>query len=106
MKKTFLIFGTIALLVVVVFCSIDINPDRVKIIYGSTAFYDANGKLFHVRLSPSSEWQIPITLDEMGKWLPIVAVNAEDGRFYWHFGIDFIAMARAVAQDFFRGRVV
>ena len=107
MKKTFLTVAALALTAAaVLFLAIDINPDRVRVIYGSTAFYDANGKLFHVRLSPDSEWQIPIKLEDMGTWLPAVAVGAEDGRFYWHFGIDFIAMARAVALDLFRGRVV
>ena len=86
--------------------SIDINPERVTTIYGSPALYDVNGKLFHVRLSPDSEWQIQIPLSEMGKWLPLVAVNAEDGRFYSHPGIDVIALARAFFQDITRGRVV
>ena len=86
--------------------SININADRVTTIFGSPALYDVNGKLFHVRLSPDSEWQIPVNLDEMGKWLPIVAVNAEDGRFYRHVGIDLLSMLRAVTQDLTRGRVI
>ncbi|MBR1486411.1 MAG: penicillin-binding protein 1C, partial [Synergistaceae bacterium] len=90
----------------ILFFSIDVNPERVKNISGSTAFYDTNEKLFHVKLSPASEWQIPIKLEEMGKWLPLVAVNAEDGRFYSHFGIDFLAMARAVWKDLTRGKIV
>ncbi len=86
--------------------SIDINPERVVKIIASPAFYETSGKLFHVKLSPASEWQIPIPLDEMGKWLPLVAVNAEDGRFYSHHGIDFLAMLRAMTQDITRRRVV
>ncbi|MBQ7543781.1 MAG: penicillin-binding protein 1C [Synergistaceae bacterium] len=90
----------------VLWLSIDINPERVTTIFGSPALYDSEGRLFHVRLSPDSEWQIPIPLGEMGKWLPLVAVNAEDGRFYRHGGIDFIAMLRAVYKDITRGRIV
>ena len=86
--------------------NIDVNPDRVTTIFGSPALYDSNGKLFHVRLSQASEWQIPIPLEQMGKWLPLVAVNAEDGRFFRHVGIDALALLRAVAQDLFRGKVV
>ena len=86
--------------------TIDINPERVVKIIASPAFYDKSGKLFHVKLSPASEWQIPIPLDEMGKWLPLVAVNAEDGRFYSHSGVDFLAMLRALTQDITRRRVV
>lgn len=84
----------------------DINPERVTVIFGSPAMYDSEGRLFHVRLSPASEWQIPIPLDDMGKWLPLVAVNAEDGRFYRHPGIDVIAMSRAIAQDILRWDIV
>ncbi len=102
------------LLVSVIFClafaalwlSIDINPERVTVIYGSPALYDINGRLFHVRLSPDSEWQIPVPLSEMGRWLPLVAVNAEDGRFFRHIGVDPLAMMRAVWQDITRRRVV
>ncbi|MBR2208439.1 MAG: penicillin-binding protein 1C, partial [Synergistaceae bacterium] len=107
MKKAFLIIISVFLSAfLILFFSIDVNPERVKNIFGSTAFYDTNDKLFHVRLSPASEWQIPIKLEEMGKWLPLVAVNAEDGRFYSHFGIDFLAMARAVWKDLIRGKIV
>ena len=98
------------LLLVIIFAglyfSININAERVTTIFGSPALYDVNGKLFHVRLSPDSEWQIPISINEMGKWLPLVAVNVEDGRFYRHIGIDLLAMLRAVTQDLTRGRVI
>jgi penicillin-binding protein 1C len=48
----------------------------------SPSIYDRNGALFHARLSSESEWSIPIPLEQMGKWLPIVAVGVEDKRFY------------------------
>ena len=78
--------------------NIDVNPERVVTIFGSPALYDVNGKLFHVRLSPASEWQIPIPIDQMGKWLPLVAVNAEDGRFFRHVGIDVLSLLRAALR--------
>ena len=86
--------------------NITVNSQQVTTIFGSQVFYDVNGKLFHVRLSPSSEWQIPIKLNEMGKWLPLVAVNAEDGRFYRHIGIDLLSMLRALIQDISSGEIV
>ena len=104
MKKYLLLVSVI--IFASLWLSIDISPERVTAIYGSPALYDINGRLFHVRLSPDSEWQIPIPLSEMGKWLPLVAVNAEDGRFFRHIGADPLAMMRAVYQDITRGRVV
>ena len=85
---------------------IDVDPLKVTNINGSSALYDCEGRLFHVRLSPDSEWQIPIKLEEMGKWLPLVAVNAEDGRFYRHIGIDSLSLLRAIFQDLTSGHVV
>ncbi|MBQ9565440.1 MAG: penicillin-binding protein 1C, partial [Synergistaceae bacterium] len=79
---------------------------RVRDIDGSTALYDNEGRLFHLRLSPASEWQIPIPLSEMGRWLPLVAVGAEDGRFYRHPGVDPLALLRAAAQLVSSGHVV
>ena len=89
-----------------VWFSVDVNVNQVVNINGSSALYDREGRLFHVRLSPDSEWQIPIKLDEMGKWLPLVAVNAEDGRFFRHIGIDLLSLSRAIFQDAISGRVI
>ena len=107
MKKLILSLFTLSLIIFSgLWLTIDLNPERVTTIFGSPALYDSEGRLFHVRLSPDSEWQIPIPLSEMGKWLPLVAVNAEDGRFYSHFGIDLVAMMRALFKDVTRGRIV
>ncbi|MBR1602230.1 MAG: penicillin-binding protein 1C [Synergistaceae bacterium] len=81
----------------------DLN--KILNIDGSPALYDNQGRLFHLRLSPDSEWQVPIKLEEMGKWLPLVAVGVEDGRFYSHFGVDIIAIARALYQNLIYNRV-
>ena len=106
--KKFLLLVIIALIscFALLWVNIDVNPERVTTIFASSAFYDVNDKLFHVRLSPASEWQITIPLNEMGKWLPLVAVNAEDGRFYNHMGIDILALLRAIYQDITRAHIV
>ena len=107
MKKFLLSLITLALVIFSgLWLAIDVSPEKVITIFGSPALYDTNGNLFHVRLSPDSEWQIPIPLDEMGKWLPLVAVNAEDGRFYSHIGIDPLALVRALYKDAARGKIV
>jgi penicillin-binding protein 1C len=72
----------------------------------SPSIYDRNGSLFYTRLSPESEWSIPIPLDQMGKWLPIVAVGVEDKRFYSHFGIDIASVMRAALQNLGARKVV
>ena len=54
------------------FLLVPLDPDQVARIDASPALYDSQGRLFHLRLSPNSEWQIPVPLAEMGKvylWL-------------------------------------
>ena len=85
---------------------IPLDQEQVTRIEASPALYDARGRLFHLRLSSNSEWQIPIPLSEMGKWLPLVAVGVEDGRFYRHPGIDPLALLRATVQNIAARRVV
>ncbi len=72
----------------------------------SPALLDAKGNLFHVRLSSREEYCLPVPLEQMGKWLPLVAVEVEDRRFYSHFGLDPLALARAVWQNLRSGSVV
>jgi penicillin-binding protein 1C len=72
----------------------------------SPALYDSKGQLFHMRLSLDSEWSSPIPLSEMGKWLPSIAVQVEDRRFYSHAGVDPLALLRALWQNVTSRRVV
>lgn len=83
-----------------------LDPGQVTRIEASSALYDSQGRLFHLRLSSNSEWQIPIPLSEMGRWLPLVAVGVEDGRFYTHSGVDPLALLRATVQNIAARRVV
>ena len=72
----------------------------------SPALLDKNGRLFHARLSVTEEYCLPVPLSRMGKWLPLVALEVEDRRFYRHCGVDFLALARAFWQNLQSGSVV
>jgi penicillin-binding protein 1A len=48
----------------------------------------------------------PLTLKEMSPYLPEAVIATEDRRFYSHFGIDPIGLARAALADLAAGRVV
>jgi penicillin-binding protein 1C len=76
------------------FQSLDVhNFDR------STIIMDMNDKIINVSLSPSDEWCIPVSLDEMGTWTRISAIAIEDRRFFEHKGFDIIAAIRALASN-------
>ena len=48
----------------------------------------------------------PLTLKEMSPWLPKAVIATEDRRFYSHFGIDPIGLARALFADLRSGHLV
>ena len=65
--------------------------------------YDENDEPiteFHV------ERRIFVTLGQMPPALRQAVIATEDARFYSHFGVDPMGIARAVYQNFRRGRIV
>ena len=49
------------------YAAVPLELDLITRIDASPALYDAEGRLFHLKLSPDSEWQIPIKLSDMGR---------------------------------------
>ncbi|HET7413525.1 MAG TPA: transglycosylase domain-containing protein, partial [Pararhizobium sp.] len=47
-----------------------------------------------------------VSLDEMSPYIPEALVSIEDRRFYSHFGIDPIGLARALVTDIMHGKAV
>ena len=72
----------------------------------SPVLLDRCGTLRHARLSSAGEWNIPIPLEQMGAWLPLVAVTVEDKRFWSHPGMDILALGRALWSNLRRGKIV
>lgn len=72
----------------------------------SFVLLDDREEAVHIRLSSRNEWNIPVSLEKMGQWLPLVAVAVEDRRFHSHHGIDIAALARALWQNLTRGKTV
>jgi penicillin-binding protein 1C len=73
---------------------------------GTLTLLDDHGREITEIGSPEARVQMPVTLSEMGEWLPRVTVALEDRRFYEHTGIDWRATAAALIRNFQSGRVV
>ena len=67
---------------------------------------DRNGEV--LRNVQSAAWGTAhwVSLDEMGAYLPMIAVEVEDRRFRYHPGVDPVGMARAVGANIRAGRIV
>lgn len=88
------------------FSSVSLRMEEILEWPTSPVLTDRNGEVLSVFLSSSSEWSVPIPLEQMGRHLPMVAVEVEDRRFMKHGGVDLAALARASWQNLRTGKVV
>jgi penicillin-binding protein 1C len=73
---------------------------------GTPILLDIRGREIAELASQRARVQIPITLSEMGDWLPRVTVALEDRRFYCHSGIDWQATGAACLRNLKAGRIL
>ena len=64
----------------------------------SRAYYDTNGKLLRITLSGDDKYRIYTPLTKISPHIKNAIVLYEDKHFYHHFGINPIALLRAVRQ--------
>jgi penicillin-binding protein 1C len=67
---------------------------------------DRHGEPLRFFLPADERWRFPVRLSELPPELPKALVASEDQRFYRHFGVDPIAVARAAWSNLRRGGVV
>ncbi|NSW76323.1 MAG: penicillin-binding protein 1C [Candidatus Atribacteria bacterium] len=82
------------------------DPEKILSYPSSPLVLSREGRILRVFLSSEEEWCLPVTLEAMGKWLPLLAVEIEDRRFFHHRGFDFLALMRAVFQNLRERRIV
>ena len=66
---------------------------------GTLTLLDCRTREIAELASPEARTQFPVSLDQMGPWLPRVTIAMEDRRFYEHRGIDWRAIAAACARN-------
>ncbi len=67
----------------------------------SAVVRDRRGDILSVTLSEDGEFCLPVPLSQMGRWMPLVAVETEDRRFASHGGVDWLGIARAARDNIF-----
>ncbi|MCC6899155.1 MAG: penicillin-binding protein 1C [Polyangiaceae bacterium] len=67
---------------------------------------DASGRLLREVRADGGVLTSPVRLSELPPEVPLAVLAAEDARFYRHFGLDPLAMARAFGQAVWHRRIV
>lgn len=67
---------------------------------------DREGNLLGAFVAADDSWSFPVTLSEISPSLIQATIAVEDKRFYFHNGVDFLAIARAAWTNLSRWRTV
>lgn len=73
---------------------------------GSSVVRWQDGQVAWMGLAPDDRWRVPVTLEQVDPALVEALVRLEDRRFWWHPGVDPLAIGRAAVLNLARGRVV
>lgn len=76
------------------------------VIATSVQVLDRDGALLRAYTVADGRWRLAVTPDQVDPGFAAALLAYEDKRFYQHGGVDLRAMARAVAQALWHGRVV
>ena len=97
--------GVVFCLVLYLWYATRVDPERLR--PGQcTVFLDRKGRV--LRFVPDSQglrhrW---VSLKEMPGFVPEAFIAAEDERFYSHYGVDIVAVLRALRDNILKGRIV
>jgi len=94
--------GLAVLLLAYLFC---LPRDLFKGVSYSTVVESAEGELLGARIAADGQWRFP-PCDTVPKRLATALVQFEDRQFWWHPGVNPVAMGRALLQNLHSGHVV
>ncbi len=80
-------------------------PDRLSV-PDSTVLEYRDGDVAHAFLAPDERWRLGVKLEDVDEEYVHALVALEDSRFWWHPGVDPIAVVRAAIQNIGAGEVV
>lgn len=100
--------ATIFLLSVIIFILINklIPPLVLPNLSYSTEILDSSAERLRLYTTKDGYWRLPIQISEIDKNFIQFLLSFEDQRFYYHNGIDWLAMFRALGQAMISGRFI
>ncbi len=102
--------GTAAAIVVAAVAIVALDwlfpPNLQRLYRQSTLVLDRDGILLQAFTAADGAWRLPVRIDKVDPRYLRMLVAYEDKRFYSHWGVDPLALGRAMAQLVERGRIV
>ncbi|WP_343671323.1 penicillin-binding protein 1C [Chitinophaga sp.] len=93
-KRKWWLIATAILLIVYIFCL----PARLFTAPTSFVIEDNNGRLLSATIATDGQWRFPVDKPVPDKFATCI-IAYEDKRFNYHWGVDIIALARAIKQN-------
>ncbi|AFK03193.1 penicillin-binding protein 1C [Emticicia oligotrophica DSM 17448] len=78
-------------------------PPKIEVNF-STIITDRNGQILHTFLSKDEKWRMFVTLEEITPVLRKAILAKEDKYFYYHFGVNPVAIIRATVNNVLKKR--
>lgn len=97
--KIRILLGVLVILLMLNF----IFPPKTDIPY-STLITDSEGKVLHAFLSDDDKWRMYVELEEITPALRKAILQKEDRYFYYHFGVNPLAITRAIFRNSTEGK--
>jgi penicillin-binding protein 1C len=99
-KKGLLALGCFLLFFLVLDLAFPFNPQ----VRYATQITDQKGRVIHAFLSKEDKWRLYSTVDEITPLLRKTLIYKEDQYFYYHPGVNPLAVVRAAFRNIFSGR--
>lgn len=80
-------------------------PSRLFKTPTSFVIEDSNGELLSAAIAADGQWRFPADKDVPEKFAECI-VSYEDKRFYYHWGVDILALSRAIKQNLRNHKVI
>ena len=80
-----------------------VYPLTINVDY-ATIITDKDDEIIHAYLSNDDKWRMKTELHEISSTLKKAIVHREDKYFYWHFGVNPLAIVRAIFKNIVSGK--
>ena len=100
-KKKVLVITAGLLLILYIFCL----PHILFNVPYATVVTDKNGELLGARIADDGQWRFP-PRETVPEKLKTCVIEFEDNHYYWHWGVNPLAIGRAFVQNIKAGRIV